>query len=280
MTFQWACNFSWSMWPITACFLTDMNDLKSYFFFFTSQLIISNTLSCVTTDCHFAIYFFKTYYRVLFYFWKKNHQFKTEADKMQWKHLLYMFASVFLPELEHIVWLMQKCMNAAWEGVNSGQISPLQEHYLVRGQWETVWHDIVIINHFLLHKDTSHNVCCSRDTVFVKLFNSKIKMISVSLQCEQGNPPAIFLCLSATCWQTGGGAIPWLVLEKKKMSHLLLLLSILFLLTFYPFVQQLRVILGLTTTHTCLNNQPRYRSWDASKTAGRVSTQQLFSRDY
>lgn len=245
MTFQWACNFSWSMWPITACFLTDMNDLKSYFFFFTSQLIISNTLSCVTTDCHFAIYFFKTYYRVQFYFWKKNHQFKTEADKMQWKHLLYMFASVFLPELEHIVWLMQKCMNAAWEGVNSGQISPLQEHYLVRGQWETVWHDIVIINHFLLHKDTSHNVCCSRDTVFVKLFNSKIKNDFSLPAMRAGKSPGHFsmpLCYLLANRRRGHTMACF---GKKKMSHLLLLLSILFLLTFYPFVQQLEWFLVL-----------------------------------
>lgn len=191
---------------------------------------------------------------------------------MQWKHLLYMFASVFLPELEHIVWLMQKSMNAAWEGVNSGQISPLQEHYLVRGQWETVWHEIVITNHFLIHKDTSHNVCCSRDTVFVKLFNSKIKMISVSLQCEQEIPRPFFYASLLLAGKPEEGPYHGLFWKKKKnvppspaLVHFVSPDSLSFCATN-------RVILGLTTTHTCLNNQPRHRSWDASKTAGREST--------
>lgn len=41
----------------------------------------------------------------------------------------------FLPDPEHIVRPVQKCMDVAWEGVKSGQMSPSQEHCLVRGQW-------------------------------------------------------------------------------------------------------------------------------------------------
>lgn len=135
------------------------------------------------------------------------------------------------------------------------------------GQWETVWHEIVRINHFLIHKDMSHNVCCSRDTVFVKLFNSKIKTILVSLQCEQEIPRPFFyasLLLAGKLEEGPYYGLFW----KKNVPALVHFVSPDIL----SFCATNRVILGLTTTHTCLNNQPRYRSWDASKTTGKVLT--------
>lgn len=98
---------------------------------------------------------------------------------------------------------------------------------------------------FLIHKDTSHNVCCSRDTVFVKLFNSKIKMILVSLQCEQELPRPFYYASLLLAGKPEDGPCHGSFWKKKKMSHLFLLLSIWFLLTVYPFVQQIEWFLVL-----------------------------------
>lgn len=68
----------------------------------------------------------------------------------------------------------------------------------------------------------SHNVCCSRVTVFAQSFNSRMKMILVSLQCEQETPRPFFYASLLLAGKLEEG--PFQGLFWKKTFHLLLLL--------------------------------------------------------
>lgn len=112
---------------------------------------------------------------------------------------------------------------------------------------------------FVFKKKNSHDLCASTDTEYDKIF--------VFLQYKQELHMAVFqtsqlLTGKAEEWPCHGffwgkcSTFPSLPLCFTRQPQ--------------SFGSTDWLFLGLTTNHTRLNNEPRYRGWGASKTAGRV----------